>query len=87
MLVNILEASYAAAEIVFMEALSASEETDTAYAIPNRQRDLKEAIQEANDEDDAAKESGAQKKLEEFENKPHEADGETAGVGGDRQSG
>jgi CRISPR-associated protein Cst2 len=52
----------------FMEALSASEETDTAYAIPNRQRDLKEAIQEANDEGDAAKESGAQKKLEEFEN-------------------
>jgi CRISPR-associated protein Cst2 len=48
--------------------LSASEETDTAYAIPNRQRDLKEAIQEANDEGDAAKESGAQKKLEEFEN-------------------
>ena len=51
----------------FMEALSASQETDTAYAIPMTQKDLTDEVDSAVEEGDPSKEAKARKKLEDFE--------------------
>lgn len=50
----------------FMDALAASRETDVAYAIPQRQRDLKKEVSAAEEEGDPKKVKKAQEKLEEF---------------------
>jgi CRISPR-associated protein Cst2 len=49
----------------YMAALAASKENDEEYAIPQHQRELQEAINEA--EGDAKKEAKARKNLEDFE--------------------
>lgn len=51
----------------FMEALAASKENDEQYAIPQRLRELREQVAEAEEEGDSKKESAAKKKLAEFE--------------------
>jgi CRISPR-associated protein Cst2 len=51
----------------FMEALSASQETDTVYAIPMTLKDLTDEVSSAVEDGDPSKEAKARKKLEEFE--------------------
>mgnify|MGYP000101843137 CR=1 FL=1 len=51
----------------FMEALAASKENDAAYAIPQRRRDLKEAVEAAAEEGDEKKIKAANKKFADFE--------------------
>lgn len=51
----------------YMDAMAASRENDAAYAIPLRQRELREALEEAEDEGDNKKLTQAKKKQDDFE--------------------
>lgn len=51
----------------FMEALAASKENDIAYAIPQRQRDLREDVSAAEEEGDAKTVEKTIKKFDEFQ--------------------